>query len=65
MLFSSEMNIHEMQKRIERVFYAFPSILYIDLIWTPYNESLPQRATYWSDGKVQKYRTRITYEEVK
>lgn len=63
-LFSSEMTIHEIRKRIERVFYAFPSIFYIDLIWTPYNESLPQRTTYWGDGKIQNYRTRIVYEEV-
>ena len=39
-------------------------IRYIDMFYSSDTEIDPHRITFWSDGRVQQYRTHVLYEEV-
>ena len=64
-LFKSEDTPDVMKCKMQKFLSDHGEILYLDVIFHMSAHDLPQRFVVWGDGKVQNYRTRLFYEEVK
>ena len=64
-LFNSEDNPGSMKCKMQKFLKEHQEILYMDVIFHESAHDLPQRFVVWGDGKIQNYRTRVIYEEVK
>lgn len=61
---SDDVSPTAIQASIHALLYDRPEIFYIDLLYKTDAETAPKRITFWQDGRVQRYKTHVIYEEV-
>ena len=62
-VFESPLSLDQIHAEIQKLMNDIDTVAYIDIYSCADGERLPVRSTVFSDGKVQKYRTKVYYEE--
>lgn len=64
LLFISNILPAEMRETAKEIIEKYPEIYYIDISYTYPYDMRPDRVVFWDDGRVQEYKSEITFTEI-